>query len=263
MVWPLNERKARQASWCWWNFRERAGCRGQGALTFRGGLRTWCWLSRLPWGCEGAPGGHGTASTHQPCFFPVSRLLVKLMWLLLNCISLGQKRNTKPLHVKMKVFGSVFLCLLASTANRELPSFLLKLHIFSSPPPPLLFFTFKAGSLIRTAFKLAAPGMRGIMNGAFLVFLASFPFVLSLLRVLLATLWSRNFANHLLLGPVGHCLNFAAFPWKRVHFTTVCRGKKMNQIVSSSFRLLGHVVSYLSKLGVKLMLCNVLIAVGF
>ena len=37
----------------------------------------------------------------------------------------------------------------------------------------------------------------------------------------------------------------------------------MNQIVSSSFRLLGHVVSYLSKLGVKLMLCNVLIAVGF
>ena len=174
--------------------------------------------SCLPWGCEwpGGGGGHRTASTHPPCFFPVSRLLVQLMWLLLYCISLGQKKNAKPLRVKMKVSGSVFLCLLASTANRELASFLLKLHILSPQPPA--FFTFKAGSLIRTAFKLAAPGMRGVMNGAFLVFLASFPFVLSLPRVLLATLWSRNYANHLLLGSVGHCLNFAARPGKKSSF---------------------------------------------
>lgn len=261
MVWLLNERKARQASWCWWNFRERAGRGRQGALTSRGGVRTWCWLSRLPWGCEGAPGGHGTASTHQPCFFSVSRLLVKLMWLLLNCISSGQKRNTKPLHVKMKV---LWQCLPLSLSEHRKQRTLLSCwsYTYFLPHPPF-FFTFKAGSLIRTAFKLAAPGMRGVMNGAFLVFLASFPFVLSLPRVLLATLWSRNFANHLLLGPEGHCLSFAAFPWKRVHFTTVCRKKRMNQIVSSSFRLLGHVVTYLSKLGVKLMLCNVLIAVGF
>ena len=140
MVWLLNERKARQASWCWWNFRERAGRRRQGALTSRGGVRTWCWLSRLPWGCEGAPGGHGTASTHQPCFFSVSRLLVKLMWLLLNCISSGQKRNTKPLHVKMKVLWQCLPLSLSEHRKQRTPFFPAEVtHIFS-PTPPFFFY---------------------------------------------------------------------------------------------------------------------------
>lgn len=113
--------------------------RGTGSTDLQRGVCTWCyWLPCLPWGCEGASGGHGTTSTHRPCFFPVSRLLVKLMWLLLNCISLGQKRNTKPPHVKMKV---LWQCLpLSLSENRKQSSLLPACYTYFPPYPPTFFF---------------------------------------------------------------------------------------------------------------------------
>lgn len=50
------------------------------------------------------------------------------------------------------------------------------------------------------------------MNGAFLVLLDSFPFMLSPSRVLLATLPSWNFATHWLLDSMGRCLNLLLVP---------------------------------------------------
>lgn len=103
-------------------------------------------------------------------FAPLTRFLLSWCGCFLNCISSGQKEISCSAW-RWRFFGSVFLCLLASTANRELPSFRLKLHIFFSS---FSFFTFKAGSLIRAAFRQAVPGMRGVVNGAFLVLLAPF-----------------------------------------------------------------------------------------
>jgi len=61
----------------------------------------------------------------------VNMLLVKPMWLLSKLHIHRPKRNKKLLRVKMKVLWQ-YLPLLVSTANRELPSFRLKLHIFFS-----------------------------------------------------------------------------------------------------------------------------------
>ena len=61
------------------------------------------------------------------------------------------------------------------------------------------------------------------MNGALLVLLAPFPFVLSVHYVLLTTLRSGNFANDRILDLVGHCLDLLLFQYHEF-VSSVCRG---------------------------------------
>lgn len=92
--------------------------------------------------------------------------------------------------MKMKVHWQGLVCLFARTANRDLPSFRLTLHIFFS-----LCFCFQSWQLHKSTIQVDLARDAGDMNGAFLVLLAPCPFVLSLFRVLLATLRSGNFAK--------------------------------------------------------------------
>lgn len=66
-------------------------------------------------------------------FFRINTLLVKPTRLLSKPHLHPPERNTEPLSVKVKVLWQRLPLLLVSTANRELPSFRLKLHIFFFP----------------------------------------------------------------------------------------------------------------------------------
>lgn len=95
---------------------------------------------------RGLPCGH----LHpQGCVFsPLTHFLLSRCGCFLNCISTGHRKIKSFTMWRWRFFGHVILCLLASRADRELPSFWLKLHVFF-----FLSFTLKAGSLIRAAFK--------------------------------------------------------------------------------------------------------------
>lgn len=166
-ILTLNERKACQATSSRENFERPVG---------NSNIEHWPLVEGFPCGIQSPvqclPGGkrgrflRSRGHLHlQGCVFfpPLTGFLLSRCGCFLNGISSRHQERKSVSAWRGRFFGNVFLSLGAQQTENSL---LFDLSYTS-------FFPFRAGSLIRAAFRQTAPGMPGIMNGAFLVLLAS------------------------------------------------------------------------------------------
>lgn len=167
----------------------------------------------------GSPSHHVTTSTSGAEFFLLTRFSLSPCGCFLNCRSTGQKERNSFSAWRWRFFGTIFLCLWVSTANRELPSFWLKLHIFFFPLSCFQSWQPHKSSIQGARAKDVGRHERSISCPPGPLF----P-LCCLYRVLLGTLRSRNFASNWSLDAVGHGRHPLPV-WQNEFVSTVCRKK--------------------------------------